>query len=286
MLTVTPNRLTRWWSKRSSAESPSGQAGALPDFVIIGAQKGGTTSLYRILSQHPDIRPAERKELHYFSTAFDKGLEWYRSCFPPPTPEYGPGSITGEGSPYYLYHPHAPRRMAEVVPRVRLIVMLRNPVDRAYSHYNHETTTASRMFQAGIEPLTFEEALELEELRLRGERDKMLEDGRYASFNHQHFSYLDRGTYVDQLSYWSEFFSDEQMLVLKSEDFFERPSEILNQITNFLGLPKWEPEAWDIVLKGEYEQKIDPATRRSLKEHFEPYNRRLYEYLGRDFGWQ
>ena len=172
-----------------------------------------------------------------------------------------------------------------MVPRARVIALLRNPVDRAYSHYNHEITTVSRLFKAGVEPLTFEEALELEELRLRGESDKMLEDERYASFNHQHFSYLSRGIYVDQLSYWSRFFSDEQMLVLKSEDFYERPSETLKRTLDFLGLPEWEPEAWEIVLKGEYEREMNPATRRRLEGYFEPHNRRLYEYLGADLGW-
>lgn len=229
------------------------QTGALPDFVIIGAQKGGTTSLYRLLSQHPCVRPAVRKELHYFSLYFDRDVGWYRSCFPAPRQENGWSTITGEASPYYLFHPHAPKRIAETVPRVRLIALLRNPVDRAYSHYNHEITMVSRLFGSGVEPLTFEEAVELEELRLRGERDKMLEDERYINFNHQHFSYLSRGIYVDQLAHWSEFFGDEQMLLLKSEDFFGHTSETLKLVLGFLGLPEWEPEAREIALKGEYD---------------------------------
>ena len=260
------------------------QPGALPDFIIIGAQKGGTSSFYRLLSQHPNVRAAVRKELHYFSLFFDRGVGWYRSCFPPPTLEGG-NTITGEASPYYLFHPHAPKRIAEAVPRVRLIALLRNPVDRAYSHYNHEVTMVSRLFGAGVEPLTFEEAVELEELRLRGERDKMLEDERYVGFNHQHFSYLSRGVYVDQLVHWSEFFGDEQMLVLKSEDFFEHTPETMNLALDFLGIPEWEPEDREIILRGEYEHEMNPVTRRRLEQYFEPHNRKLYEYLGVDFGW-
>jgi hypothetical protein len=278
--------MARKESKRSSAgPGLDQQTGALPDFVIIGAQKGGTTSLYRLLAQHPYVRPAVEKELHYFSLFFDRGVEWYRSCFPALRQENVQSTITGEASPYYLFHPHAPRRMAEAVPRARLIALLRNPVDRAYSHYNHEVTTVSRLFGAGVEPLTFAEALQLEELRLRGEGDKMLEDERYVSFNHQHFSYLSRGIYVDQLIHFSKFFNGEQILVLKSEDFFERTPETLKLVLDFLGLPEWEPEAWEIFLKGEYDRELDPATRQRLEEYFEPHNRRLYEYLGVDLGW-
>ena len=216
--------------------------------------------------------------MHYFSLRFDQGLDWYRSCFPAPRQENGRSTITGEASPYYLFHPHAPRRMAEAVPRARLIALLRNPVDRAYSHY--------RMIVGfGREPLPFEEALTAEEARLSGEKAKMLADERYHSFAHQYLSYLSRGIYVDQLIHWSKFFSDEQMLVLKSEDFFERTPETLKLVLDFLGLPDWEPEAWKIILKGEYDQEMDPATRRRLEEYFEPHNRRLYEYLGVDLGW-
>ena len=255
---------------------PVRQTGALPDFVLIGAQKGGTTTLYRLLGQHPSVRPAARKELHYFSTQYARGLDWYRGCFP--DAEASPGTITGEGSPYYLFHPHSPRRMAETVPDVRLIAMLRNPVDRAYSHH--------RMLKnMGEEPLGFEEALEAEEGRLRGELEKMLADELYVSFDHQYFSYLSRGLYVDQLLRWSGFFRRDQMLVLRSEDFFERPMETLNQVLAFLGLTKWEPEEWEIVLKGEYDGGMNPQTRRRLKGFYRPHNERLYEYLGRDMGW-
>jgi hypothetical protein len=175
--------------------------------------------------------------------------------------------------------------MAKVIPRVRLIALLRNPVNRAYSHYSHEVATVSWLFGVGVEPLTFGDAVELEGLRLRGERDKMIEDERYVSFNHQHFSYLSRGIYVDQFAYWSRFFSDEQMLVLKSEDFFERAPETLGRVRDFLGLPEWEFEAGEIILKGEYDQEMDPATRRHLEEYFESPNQRLYEYLGTDLEW-
>jgi hypothetical protein len=257
------------------------EASMVPNFVIIGAQKCGTTFLYRrLLSQHPHVEPARKKEIHYFDLwkHYSRGGDWYRSHFPLPTRKAGRRSITGEASPYYLFHPHAARRMAEIVPRVRLIVLLRNPVDRAYSSYQHAV-------RKGTETLsTFEEAIELEEARLRGEKDKMLADERYDSLNYRRFSYLSRGVYVDQLMEWSRFFSSDQMLVLKSEDFFERPPDVLKLVLNFLGLPDWEPEAWGSRKKRKY-PPMNLATRQRLRSYFEPYNQRLYEYLGVDFGW-
>ena len=252
--------------------------GALPDFVIIGAQKCGTTYFYHLLSQHPYVEPAAKKELHFFNDLFEEGVDWYRRCFPQPRLKDGRRTITGEATPSYLSHPHAARRMAEVIPHARLIALLRNPVDRAYSHYQFGV-------RRGFERLAFEEAIEAEESRLRDERDKVLEDEHHISFNLERFSYLARGVYVDQLLRCSEFFDREQMLVLKSEDFFERPRDTFELVLNFLDLPDWEPETWKRDRKSKYEQKMDPATRRRLEEYFEPHNKRLYDYLGTDFGW-
>ncbi len=267
-------RAKEWWT----AGEPVPEA--LPDFAIIGAQKCGTTFLYNLLTQHPNVEGAFEKELHFFDRRFDRGIEWYRSQFPLPIWTEERKSITGEATPDYLIHPHAARRMAKVMPQARLIVLLRNPTDRAYSHYHHNMT------RKGREPLKFEEALEAEEARLRGERDKILEDEHYDSFNHRHFSYLFKGIYVDQLLRWSRFFGQEQMLVLKSEDFYERTPETLKLVLDFLRLPDWQPDgASNISNKGHYKREMNPATRRRLEDYFEPHNRRLYEYLGVDLGW-
>lgn len=264
-----------------SAENGQGEPpreGKLPDFVIIGAQKCGTSSLYHLLRQHPDVEPSRRKEIHYFDVNFDRGIGWYKAHFPSGLREDGRGTISGESSPYYLFHPHAPKRMAAAVPGAKLIVLLRNPVDRAYSHYQ----AAARQRR---ESLGFEAALGVEKERLQGEREKMVADESYVSLEHQHFSYLTRGIYVDQISRWLEFFPEDQMLVMKSEDFFERPWETLNETLNFLELLEWRPETWKVRNKGDYKERMDPATRRQLEEYFRPHNLRLYEHLGVDFGW-
>ncbi len=255
-------------------------AGALPDFVIIGAKKCGTTSLYHLLDRHPHVESAATKELHYFDYLFDEeSIEWYRRCFPPPSWKDGRRTITGEATPGYLFHRSVPGRMAEAIPEARLIALLRNPVDRAYSDYQHQV-------RLGQETRSFEEAIEAEMMRRSGKEGKTSEhEHRVSPEGGLYHGYLSWGVYVDPLLRWSKFFSDEQMLVLKSEDFFERPTEILKLVLGFLRLPDWEIGGWEIRNKGMYEQEMDPATRRRLEEYFEPHNRRLYEYLGTDFGW-
>ena len=123
---------------------------ALPDFLLLGAQKAGSTSLYVHLMQHPQIIGVARKELHFFDYKSALGSWWYRTNFPTKaemaqrSAALGKPVLTGEASPYYLFHPHAARRIARLLPDVKLIALLRNPVDRAFSHYHHEVRGGSR----------------------------------------------------------------------------------------------------------------------------------------------
>ena len=260
--------------------------GALPDFLVIGAMKGGTTFLYHLLGQHPLVEPAAAKEPHFFDSLYDEGIEWYRQNFPTPRQKDGRTTITGEATPS-MFSPQVPGRVAEVVPEARLIALLRNPVDRAYSHYQ-------QMVRRGVEKRTFEEAVEAERAGSPADKDEMPEDGYRAGPARPRSSYLSRGLYVDHLSRWSEHFDREQMLVLKSEDFFGDPVRTLGVVLGFLGLPEWEPDPSEPrgknvderkKFKGKYKQEMAPETRRRLEEYFEPHNRRLYDYLGKDFGW-
>ena len=254
-------------------------AGELPDFLIIGAQKGGTTYLYNILRRHPYFKAAIRKEIHFFDTPrFRQGVDWYRTHFPQQQERNGRRIITGEASPYYLFYPLAARRVAETIPQVKLIALLRNPVDRAYSDYQHT-------FRQGNETLSFKEALELEEARLLGEKEKILADENYRSINYRRFSYIARGIYVDQLEEWHKYFDAKQLLILKSEDFFACPSETLDLVLEFLGLPERDFALEGKRNEGGYSDPMEPDTRRWLEDFYEPHNRRLYEYLGRDFAW-
>lgn len=255
----------------------------LPDFIVIGAQKAGTTSLFRYLSQHPCVRPALKKEVRFFDRDFGRGIGWYRTYFPSVPYKsffrrrYERAIVTGEASPDYLFYPAAARRAADVVPKARLIVLLRNPVDRAYSHYYH-------VLRRGFETLSFEDALEHEPKRLQSEREKLDANPRYFALGYLRYSYVSRGVYVDQLKDWLGHFPREQLLVLRSEDFFEAPEAALGKVEEFLNLPHWQPDHFPPYNEGRYPE-MKSSTRDRLLDYFKPHNRRLYDFLGIDFAW-
>ena len=173
----------------------------LPDYLIIGGQRCGTTALHDHLARHPAIGAAHVKEVHYFDLNYERGERWYRGHFPNDVRRAvarrrtGVEMVCGEASPYYLFHPLVPERARALVPDARLIVLLRDPVARALSHYHHEVAL-------GMEPLTFEEALDAEPERLDGEERRLVQFPGYASVAHQHHSYVARGHYADQLERW------------------------------------------------------------------------------------
>jgi hypothetical protein len=245
----------------------------MPDFLIIGAQKCGTTSLYQYLSQHPQIRPAAQKEVHFFNFFFSKGVDWYLEQFPNRTA--GAGWLTGESSPYYIFHPLVAQRVWRLFPEVKLIVLLREPVARAWSHYHHEV-------RLGYEKLCFEDAIALEPERLQGETEKILTDETYYSFNHQHCTYLSRGKYAEQLLRWMELFPKKQFLILKSEEFYANPAESVKPVFEFLGLPDCRLAEYRKYNAGEYPPICD-STQRYLREYFQPHNQRLEDYFGIKF---
>ena len=261
------------------------EKGTLPDFLIIGAKKCGTTFLYDLLIEHPHVESAAQKELHYFDRFFDMGIDWYSSCFPTPKWIDGRKTITGEATPY-LPTPSAAERMAKILPQARLIMLLRNPVDRAYSDYKQGV-------RLGWETRSFEEAIQAEKREIIGKDEIPQREGRIGPTDVR-YQYLRRGIYVDQLLHWTKFFTKDQILVLKSEGFFERTPETLKVVLKFLGLsptsspkPRTDFRGWlrNKRHKGEYQQGMSSVTRRRLEEYFEPYNSKLCEYLDVDFGW-
>ena len=248
----------------------------LPDFIIIGTQRGGTTSLYTYLTAHPKIAPARVKEVHYFSVNYEKGLDWYRSNFP--RTRGLRRRITGEASPYYIFHPHSPGRVKELLPDVKLIALLRDPVARAFSHYRHEVGL-------GEEPLSFEEAVAREDQRIAPDVERMTADPSYEGHAHRHYSYVARGRYVEQLRNWTRSFPLEQMLVLRSEDLFDEPSRVYAQTVRFLELPEHDLGSYERYNAARELEGLTPHLRTTLAEYFRPFNERLYEMLGRNLGW-
>ena len=247
----------------------------LPGFLILGAQKAGTTALYAYLRRHPAITGPSWKEVSFFDRHWARGEAWYRGNFP--NLARTRGKLVGEASPSYVFHPLAPQRVRELVPEARLVVLVRNPVDRALSHYNHEVAL-------GREPLSFEDALEAEEERLRGEEERMVADPRYFSRGWWSHTYKARGRYAEQLERWLAVFPREQLLVLPSDDLGADPAAAHARVLEFLGAAPHRLDAYPRVYEREY-APMRPETRERLAAEFEEPNRRLYELLGRDLAW-
>ncbi len=256
----------------------------LPSFIIFGAPRCGTTSLYNYLIEHPAIVPALSKEIGFFELNYYKGISWYKLFFPTflskfqIKKEFRNEFITGEATANYIHHPCVAERIKKNLPNVKLIVLLRNPVDRAYSQYY-------KLVKLGREELSFEDAIAIEPERIKGETEKMIQNDDYYSLKYHNFSYLSGGIYVDKLKKWFEIFPKEQILVLRSEDLYEKPSLIYETTLEYLNLRKWKLKEY---LKYNYyadQQKIGESIRKQLIEFFKPHNERLYRFLDRDFGW-
>ncbi len=256
----------------------------LPSFLIVGGQRCGTNSLYEYLIAHPAIgRALPQQEVHYFDTNFARGIRWYRGHFPTrawaraTSLRAGQPAMTGESSPYYLFHPLAAERIAATLPDVRLLVLLRDPVDRAYSQYHHERSN-------GNETLAFEEALDREPERLAGEAERLAADPAYTSFAHQHHSYVARGDYIDQLErLWDTFEADRISIVL-SEKLFTDPAAVEAEVLAFLGMPARPGHAYGRHNAGRYDDLPDGLRRRLANRFAEP-NDRLARRLGFDPPW-
>ncbi|MFC9976915.1 sulfotransferase [Spirillospora sp. NPDC127200] len=268
-----------------------------PDFLLIGAKRGGSTSLYYTLLAHPRVLPLfpgarrlpkanDTKGVHYFDSHYDRGAAWYRSHFPTAAARRaaerraGGPVVVGEGSPYYLFHPLAARRAGRDVPRARLLLILRDPVERAFSHYRERR-------RQDAEPLeTFEDALAAEDDRLAGERELIEARPGQRSYAHEQQSYRAQGEYAPHLRRWLEHFPAERVHVLAAEGFYADPQGSCDEVAAFLGLPPAPlPASARKVWNAAPSLDMAPATRRRLAEHYAPFNADLEELLGRAFPW-
>jgi hypothetical protein len=249
----------------------------MPDYLIIGMQRCGTSSLYLYLSSHPDWHgmtlggglqePTAGDELHFFDydrLFLGEGLSWYQERIK------HPDGVIGEKSPTYLHSKKALTRIARMCPRARLIVMLRDPVKRAFSYY-------WKARNVGYETLdTFEKALAAEERRLAQCRCEDFED----SARHL-FSYRDRGRYAEHLGRWAERFEPGQFIIIQSEQFFANPVLVVTYIWHQFGLEY--PPMMDMpdtyYQAANYGAELCPETRRELRRYFQPHNERLMELL-------
>ncbi len=260
-----------------------GRGRLLPDFLIVGSMKCGTTSMHDWLIEHPFVAPA-KKDIHFFSVKYAQGADVYRSYFPYArdreafAAEHGRPFISGEATASYLADYWTPRRAAKLVPNARLIVCLRDPTDRSYSQYHY-----FRKWEK--EPLeSFEEAIASEEERLDGEEAREIRDPSYHSWQVYQWGYLRTSRYAEHIERWLAAFPREQLLFLEFEEVVAAPERALEQIHEHLNLPRHPGGELPRLNAGSYEPMAE-ATRERLREYFRPHNERLYELTGIDFGW-
>ena len=285
----TPTKRRRQLAEgRVRVRQVTSRARSLPDVLIVGAQRSGTSSLYKYLGAHPQVYPSLRKEVEYFSTRFDEGEGWYRAHFPLAATRAlrsrrrSQPTLAFEATPDYLLHPSAAHRAAQLIPEAKIIALVRNPIDRAISQYGHNR----RLDQ---EPLTLEAALASEDERLFGELEKISDDPRYDARPLRRYSYVTRGKYAEQLIRWQAWYPQDQIMVVRFEDLAADPAETLSAIESFLGIEDWHPPEFANHSYGRAGRADSPAVdddiRHQLAATFRPHNEKLAALLGYDLQW-
>lgn len=260
----------------------------LPSFLICGGQRCGTTSLYRALAAHPVVLKAVlHKGVHYFDTSYQRGPEWYRAHFPriraghKITDRYGVPAQTFESSPYYMYHPQAAARIAHDLPSAKIVVLVRDPVERAYSQHHHEV---ARGYETERD---FGNALALEPARVHRQEVRLALDPAHYSFAHQHHAYRARGEYARYLSVMAQHVGRERIHVVESERFFTDPEPVYDEVCAFLGLPSGlERPPFDKHNARPRKADMDPGLRRDLSEYYRPHDEALATWLGHTPVWR
>jgi len=258
----------------------TGPLRVLPDFIIIGSMKCGTTSLYYDICEHPCASPAAYDEIGFFDSNFHLGLNWYRSMFPTKRRiedirRKEGVAITGEDTPFYFWNPVAAKRIQKLLPNIKLITILRNPIDRAYSEYQDLVSSESNS-------PSFETFIE-NEINTRRKDSSLITEENFEIFNQKN-SYLLKGIYVDQLKIWAGLFPKEQIFTLSTENLNSEPITALESVFQYLNLP-------DYKIKNTQRQKqkkyvpMNSQTRKILIEFFKPHNERLFKFIGKKFDW-
>lgn len=294
-LTAMKARVPRWALDATNTVSrTAGLATAfdrpMPDFLIAGTKRGGTTSLFNYLVQHPGIlalypQLRGRKSTDFYFADSGRSERWYRSHFHTETyrrllaRRLGYRPLSFEASPYYIWDPRTAAKVAALAPSTKTILLVRDPVARAWSHYQERV-------QNRVEPLGFEEALAAESDRIDGELSQMLSDPHFHSTAWDWYSYRSRGEYLGQILTWVEHFPREQLLVLPSEDLYSDTQGTVDAICAFLGIPRHQlPKTKPYNATWRTKDAPPEAAAAQLAAHYEPHNSALEEYLGRPLNW-
>lgn len=272
---------------RFRARTPTARARVLPDFLVIGAMRSGTSSLFKYLTQHPEIAPSLRKEVEYFTRHHDRGELWYRQHFALSRHQRAATLrqrrvLAFEATPYYLYAPRCPERAYRLLPKAKLIALLRDPVERAFSDYEH-------MVRLGFETLSFADAVQAEPARLAPELARMAEDPMYFSPTHHHFSYVSRGRYAEQIRRWVQHYPRGSILLIESKHLYQDPAETFLRILDFLDVSLWAPPSfrnYSYVGRPPDRSRIDPGVRHELMDTYAADDRALHSLLGVMPSWR
>ena len=256
----------------------------LPDFLLVGAQRCGTTSLFRALLSHPHVmRASYYKGVNYFDVNAERGVAWYRAHFPvsyTTRRHAAPGQDHAqvfEASGYYMFHPHAPQRIVDQLPDVKIVAMVRDPVERAFSAYKHE-------FARGFETETLERALALEDERVEPELARMIQNPSYQSDVYRHQAYRRRGHYAEQLQRFVDALGPDSVHVVQSELFFTQPDQEYGRLLEFLDLPVVLPASFDRY-NPRPSAPLDASVAARLREHFTPHDAALEPFLHGTPSW-
>jgi len=247
----------------------------LPSAIIVGTMKGGTTQLFAYLIRHPQLFPPCNKEIDYFSRHSDKSLQWYRSRFPMRRRLVAAKGLALEASPSYLSTPSAWAKMHAVLPDVRLIAVLRDPVSRAFSHYQHLKTRHKEQRSFGH---AVDELLQQDRMPAQFGVARRPESPSFSG-------YIARGYYALQLEPLLQLYPHEQVLILDSADLFADTNGVCQQVFDFLEVEPYEVQPGKVYNRGYYNETIDPAVAARLREHYRPYDELLMRLVGHSFSW-
>lgn len=274
-------QLTRKLKEQGLATLAHLNPGSLPDFVIVGAQKAGTSSLFAALTSHHAISSSLRKEVHYFDLRTDTHpLSWYKGHFLPAFARPG-GSIVGEASPSYMFFPDCADAIARACPDARILIVLRDPVSRAISHYHH-----NRRHLPHLESQTDPEAAIFAETERAGPILADLVNATHADrARAARFAYLTRGHYAEQIERFHTALGRDRVMVIDTQDLANAPENGLSaRLTGFLGVADQEL-VFERRNKGTGTRKADAALERRLAEYYAPHDAKLQALLERPLSW-
>ncbi len=247
----------------------------LPNLLILGGQKCGSTSLFNYLIEHPTVQRGRTKEVHFFDLQFARGERWYRAQYPMSREESD--LIFPDATPYYLFDPRCAERAARIVPGAKLVALLRCPVERAYSQYRHS-------FSRGYEHRTFSVAIREEMQQIDPTQPLAAFPGESAK-QHRQRSFVRRGIYAPQIRAWLDHFPREQLLLLDANAFFTETEKAMRTVTDFLGISPLNQRFTKVFKKGTAGSGIEPEDENRLRDFYAPHNAQIIDSIGFEPSW-